>query len=74
MSDEDTDYEMEYEALQARLLPFADHMLAQLEDARMLANHQRADRDLNEWLDEPTQHPDTTLLALFVSGVQGVLS
>lgn len=59
MSNEDPDYEMEYETLQAQLLPFADHILAQLDDARRLADRQRADRSVIEWLNKSAQHSDT---------------
>jgi hypothetical protein len=59
MSSDDLDYEAEYEAVQARLLPLAEHILTQLDEARELANRQKAKRGNNEWLNAlDTHHQD----------------
>lgn len=50
MPSENIDYEAEYDALQAQLFPFAEHILTQLEEARELANRQRENRGVTESL------------------------
>lgn len=48
----DSDYEMEDETIQARLLRSAEQTLDRLEAAHELADHQGANRVVYEWLDE----------------------
>lgn len=53
----DSDYDMEDETIQARLLPSAEQTLNRLEAARGLADHQGANRGVSEWLDGAKTQP-----------------
>lgn len=53
----DSDYEVEEETIQARLLPSAEQTLDQLEAARELADHQGANRGVLKWLDGVETQP-----------------
>ncbi|XP_014559941.1 hypothetical protein COCVIDRAFT_90520 [Bipolaris victoriae FI3] len=53
----DSDYEVEEETIQARLLPSAEQTLDQLEATRELADHQGANRGVFKWLDGVETQP-----------------